>query len=64
MKGLGIVETHLMLSAPSSLGHFLNEAEMAQKTTEMAIQTPVLMKLDPIWGYFCISDHNLILNSY
>ena len=21
------------------------------------------MKLDPIWGYFGISDHNLILNS-
>ena len=38
-----------------------HEAEMAQKTTEMAIQTPVLMKLDPIWGYFCISDHSLIL---
>jgi hypothetical protein len=48
-------------------GHYSkHEAEMAQKqkTTEMAIQTPVLMKLDPIWGYFCISDHNLILNSY
>ena len=25
---------------------------------------PVLIKLDPIWGYFCISDHNIILNSY
>jgi hypothetical protein len=22
------------------------------------------MKLDLIWDYFCISDHNLILNSY
>ena len=45
-------------------GHFMNESEMAQKTTEIAIQTPVLMKLDPIGGYFCILDHNLILNSY
>ncbi len=21
----------------------------------------MLIKLDPIWGYFCISDHNLII---
>ncbi len=25
---------------------------------------PTLLKLDPIWGYFCVSDHNLILDSY
>jgi len=24
----------------------------------------MLMKLDPIWVYFSISNHNLILNSY
>ena len=24
----------------------------------------MLIKLDPIWVYFCISNHNLILNSY
>ena len=24
----------------------------------------MLTKLDPIWGYFCISNHNPILNSY
>ncbi len=45
-------------------GQFLNESEMDQETTEMAIQTPVLTKLDPFWGYFCISDHNLILITY
>jgi hypothetical protein len=25
---------------------------------------PTLIKLDPIWVYFCISNHNIILNSY
>ena len=37
---------------PSLMRPLQHEAEMAQKTTEMAIRTPVLMKLDPIWGYF------------
>jgi hypothetical protein len=55
---------HLMFAPSFFQGSLQHEAEMAQKTTEMAIQTPMLMKLDPTWGYFCISDHNLILNSY
>ncbi len=50
-----------MRAGTHSYGPYL---EVAQKTFDMAIQTPVLMKLDPILGYICISDHNLILNSY
>ena len=40
---------------------------MAEKEEEEAVAgtpDPVLIKLDPIWGYFCISDHNLILSTY
>jgi hypothetical protein len=46
-------------------GSFLNDRKKTWMTNEMAIHPdPTLIKLDPIWGYFCISDHNLILNIY
>ena len=33
-------------------------------TNEMAHPDLMLMKIDPIWDHFCISEHTLILNSY
>ena len=42
----------------------LNDKKNDKKDKWDGHPDPLLWKLDPIWDYLCISDHNQILNSY
>jgi hypothetical protein len=47
--------------------YFMNMSEWQEndkKDDQDGHPDPMLLKLDPIWDYYCISDHNLILDSY
>ncbi len=43
---------------------WMTRKRQERRLRQASVQYPTLLKLDPIWGIFCISDHNLILHSY